>query len=293
MRSRYPDHDGFVVREGIRVAFDVYENQGPTILLMPTWSIIHSRHWKAQIPYLARHFRLVTFDGRGNGRSDRPKAPNAYSDAEFVADAVAVMDATHTARAVVAGVSLGAHWSALLAGLHPERMMGAILIGAGTSLVPRAPERDVYPWDMELDTNEGWAKYNMHYWRRHYLSFCEFFFSEVFSEPHSTKQREDAVAWAQETDAETLIAAELADAISSDDEAVALAAIRCPVLIIHGTDDHISPARAGTALAEATGGALLRIEGGGHLPHAREPVRVNTAIKEFVDRVSTRMGVPA
>ena len=42
------------------------------MLLLPTWSIIHSRHWKMQIPYLARHCRVVTFDGRGNGRSDRP-----------------------------------------------------------------------------------------------------------------------------------------------------------------------------------------------------------------------------
>ena len=45
---------------------------------MPTWSIIHSRHWKMQIPYLARHCRVLTFDGRGNGRSDRPSEPDAY-----------------------------------------------------------------------------------------------------------------------------------------------------------------------------------------------------------------------
>ena len=44
----------------------------PTILLLPTWSIVHSRHWKAQIPYLARHFRVVTFDGRGNGQVRPP-----------------------------------------------------------------------------------------------------------------------------------------------------------------------------------------------------------------------------
>ena len=47
-----------------------------------------------QIPYLARHCRVVTFDGRGNGRSDRPHEPAAYAEAEFAADALAVMDAT-------------------------------------------------------------------------------------------------------------------------------------------------------------------------------------------------------
>ena len=62
------------------------------MLLLPTWSVIHSRHWKMQIPYLARHCRVVTFDGRGNGRSDRPRDAAAYDEREFAADAIAVMD---------------------------------------------------------------------------------------------------------------------------------------------------------------------------------------------------------
>ena len=53
------------------------------MFLLPTWSIIHSRHWKMQIPYLARHFRVLTFDGRGNGESDRPTGIAAYTEGEF------------------------------------------------------------------------------------------------------------------------------------------------------------------------------------------------------------------
>ena len=68
-RARYPDEEGYVERDGVRVFYEVYGTGEPTVLLLPTWSIIHSRHWKAQIPYLARHFRVLTFDGRGNGRS--------------------------------------------------------------------------------------------------------------------------------------------------------------------------------------------------------------------------------
>ena len=78
------------MRDGVRVFWERYGDGSPTILLMPTWSIVHSRHWKLQIPYLARHFRVVTFDGRGNGRSDRPTEIAAYADTEFVADAIAV-----------------------------------------------------------------------------------------------------------------------------------------------------------------------------------------------------------
>jgi pimeloyl-ACP methyl ester carboxylesterase len=285
MSPRDPDREGSFVRDDVRIAFSVYENDQPTILLMPTWSIVHSRHWKAQVPYLARHFRVLTFDGRGNGRSDRPHEPGAYSDQEFVADALATLDATGTERAVVAGVSFGGHWTALLAGLHPERVEGAILIGTPTSLVPPHPQRSTYPFEEELDTDQGWAKYNLHYWRRDYAGFANFFFSQIFSESHSTKQHEDAVAWALETDADTLIATRLTERIMGEAERAVLEAIRCPVLVIHGTDDQLTPVGAGSKLAEITHGSLFMIEGGGHMPQARDAVRVNLAIKEFADRV--------
>ena len=67
--------------------------------------IVHSRAWKAQVPYLARRSRVITIDPRGNGRSDRPQSPAAYADTEFVADTVAVMDACGVDRAVIVGIS--------------------------------------------------------------------------------------------------------------------------------------------------------------------------------------------
>lgn len=283
MRARLPDREDFVVRGGVKVAYDVYDNDEPTILLMPTWSILHSRHWKLQIPYLARHFRVLTVEGRGNGRSDRPTDPAAYSDDEFVSDALAVLDATSTDRAVVAGVSMGGHWTALMAGLHPDRVMGAVLLGAVTTLTPGHPGRDPSRWGEELESDEGWAKYNMHYWRHDYSDFVEFFFSQVFSEAHSTKQHKDCSRWAHETDAETLIATERAEQVVGVAERDVVSSIRCPVLVIHGTDDHVRPHAGGEALATATGGTLLSIEGGGHCPQARDPVMVNLAIRRFVD----------
>ena len=93
-RARYPDASGYVERDGLSIYYEVYGSGEPTVLLLPTWSIVHSRHWKMQIPYLARHCRVLTFDGRGNGRSDRPQEPEAYDEHEYATDALAVMDAT-------------------------------------------------------------------------------------------------------------------------------------------------------------------------------------------------------
>ena len=71
MRARYPDSDGFVVRDGAEIRYERYGEGWPAILLLPPWSLVHSRHWKMQIPYLARHFTVVCFDGRGSGGSGR------------------------------------------------------------------------------------------------------------------------------------------------------------------------------------------------------------------------------
>ena len=58
-RARYPDEDGYVERDGVRIFYEVYGEGERTVLFLPTWSIIHSRHWKAQIPYFARHHRVL------------------------------------------------------------------------------------------------------------------------------------------------------------------------------------------------------------------------------------------
>ena len=103
MRARAPDASGFVERDGVLLHHEVFGDGAPTVMLLPTWSIVHSRVWKMQIPYLARHFRVVTFDGRGCGRSGRPVGPAAYTHEQFAADAIAVLDATGTDTVVLVG----------------------------------------------------------------------------------------------------------------------------------------------------------------------------------------------
>ena len=164
-RARYPDADGFVERDGVKIFYEVYGDGKATILLLPPWSIVHSRCWKMQIPYLARHYRVITFDPRGNGRSDRPIGAKAYDEREFAADAVAVLDATGSDRAVIVGFSLGAQRSLLLATEHPARVAGVVFIGPAVPLAPTA-SRDqwVAGFNQPRDSYHGWGKYNRHYW---------------------------------------------------------------------------------------------------------------------------------
>ena len=281
-RARYPEEDGYVERDGVRLFYELYGEGERTVLFLPTWSIIHSRHWKAQIPYFARHFRVLTFDGRGNGRSDRPRGSDAYVARQFADDALAVMDATQTGSALLVALSAGALWATLLAADHPERVDGVAYIGAAVPLVPGHPERSRYPFEERHETDDGWAKLNRHYWLRDYPGFLEFFFGRMFTEPHSTKQIEDCVGWGLETDPKTMI--DITRGLAPpEDFRDSCERVRCPVLVIHGSADAVRPHAGGAALAEVTGGELVTLEGSGHGPHARDPVKVNLLLRDFAE----------
>ena len=281
-RARYPDEQGYVERDGVRVFWERYGEGEQTILLLPTWSVIHSRVWKMQIPYLARHCRVLLFDGRGNGRSDRPAQPEAYAESEFTADALAVMDATQTSRAIIVGFSMGAHRGLMLAANHPERVEAAVFIGpnypGGGQPVP---ERTVHSWEEELDTEEGWAKHNHHYWLRDFEGYLEFFMSRMFSEPHSTKPIEDGIGWGLETTPQTLALTYFAPFMEPEEARELAGRVRCPVLVIHGEDDAHSSVTRGIALAQHTGGRLALLGGSFHAPHVRDPVKVNLTLSDF------------
>src|SRR5262245_61547784 len=107
MRARMPDRDGFIDRDGARIHYEVYGDGPQAMVFIPPWSIVHSRVYKAQIPYLSERFRCIAYDARGNGLSDRPDTVEAYSLDNHLADALAIMDATRAGEAILVGLSLG------------------------------------------------------------------------------------------------------------------------------------------------------------------------------------------
>jgi pimeloyl-ACP methyl ester carboxylesterase/predicted glycosyltransferase len=293
MRALEPDVQGIVDVGSVGVGYEVFGAGPRTILLMPSWAIVDSRVWKGQVPALARRFRVITFDPRGTGRSDRPGDAASYGMLAEVGDALAVLDAAGAERAVVAGLSIGGAIALLLASLHPERVAGVVAIAPTVpGLTSEHPSRRGMPrFDEDTGRDEGWARHTRASWRRDYRGYLDFFFAEMFPERHSEKQREDGVGWGLEAGRAVLERTmDAPPAYTSRAEVEALVAgVRCPALVIHGDLDRITPLERGRRVAELTGGELVVLEGSGHAPNARDPVRVNALIRDFAARV---LGAP-
>jgi pimeloyl-ACP methyl ester carboxylesterase len=282
-RARYPDRTGFVERPGGRVAYEVYGSGDPPMVFVPPWQIVHSRVWKAQIPDFARRHRVVAWDNLGNGRSDRPLDPLVHTTRARAANLIAVMDAAEVPAAVLVGLSSASGPMVVAASEHPDRVMALAFVG------PAAPIGDEGRFaEIEFEepraTDDRWAMENIHFWRRDFRAYLEFFFGEAFPEAHSTKQGEDGVGWGLETDPESLAATKRAPpTVDSDTFTRLCASIRAPALVIQGTDERLSHVTQGVGLAQAIPRARLElIDGGGHLVNAREPIRVNLLIREFI-----------
>ena len=231
MRARQPDLVGTVEVDGVTITYETFGDAGPAIVLMPTWCVVDSRAWKLQVPYLSRHFRVVTWDGPGNGGSSRPVKPDAYSAQAHVRYALAVLDAVAIDRATAVASSGGTHRTLLLAADHPERIEAVAFVGPRTHLVEDAPGEVATAFatgDLER--------------------FLGAFMAAAFSEPHSTKAIEDGIGWGHGTTMEILRAAREADRPSDLDAYRSMCErIDQPVLIVQGADDRLSPSTTGGA----------------------------------------------
>jgi predicted glycosyltransferase len=209
------------------------------------------------------------------------------------------MDATRTERAVMVSLSRGAQYLLELARLAPERLAGAAFIGPMFPYTPSHWSLLLHPrafsalFQRQAPAYRWWGRMNAAHWRSDYPQFAEWFISRCFPEPHSTKGIDDGVEWALDTDPETLIAT-AGGGIHRERSALRELArnLEVPVLVVHGDRDKITPPRDGRALARLADGRLEVVRGAGHFPHARKPVQVNLALRDFSEEAFGRPRTP-
>ncbi|NJO33424.1 MAG: alpha/beta hydrolase [Rhodospirillales bacterium] len=265
MRAKLPAREGFAERDGVKIFYEVYGDGPETMMFLPPWSIVHSRVYKAQVPYFSERFRCVTFDPRGNGKSSRPTDAAAYSLDNCISDVLTVMDATDADKAILVGLSLGGMHACVLAAHHPGRVKAAILAGTAATVGPGYLYLTPKHFLAKREQFEGWDKYNRDYWQVEYSNFAEHFVRNIFSDPHSTKQIEDGVEWANDTTGQVLASTVDARSIppTFDVSEAMYRKIRCPMLVIHGDNDQIQPYARAQVVAELTNAELFTIPGAG------------------------------
>ena len=276
MRARYPDREGHVQSHGVRIFWEEHGQGAETVMFVPPWQIVDSRIWKMQVAYFSRYFRVLTFDSPGTGRSDRPL--HGYDHDRIADHTLAVLDAAGAERASLVCLSRSTWQGVLLAATRPERVERLVLTGLALADRPLVGPEFHEP----RERYRGWEKYNAHYWRAHYRDFVEFFMTQVFPEPHSTKAWEDSVSWGLETTPEVLIAT-VDEWRCTTPLAELLARVRVPTLIVHGTEDRVRPfALAERVHTTIAGSRLVAMEGSGHCPQIRDPVRFNLTVRDFL-----------
>ena len=121
-------------RDGVRIAYES-TGEGRPIVLIHGFASSREQNWRATGWFdrlAAAGFRVVSFDCRGHGRSDKPHEPAAYGE-HMIDDIVAVMEAAEAQTADVMGYSMGAFLAIRLLLLYPERVRRAVRGGLGAN----------------------------------------------------------------------------------------------------------------------------------------------------------------
>lgn len=297
-RALAPDTSGYAEHGGHKVHYEVFGSGEPTIVLVHGLPVVHARVWKGNVPLLARHHRVITVDLLGNGLSDRPVDPEAYSIANSFATVQAVLDETGTSRRIVVGSSLGAAVAMVDAAFNPDLVMGIAMLAPSAPVTPPPPDwqgLDITTFDDPVDLSKTWGVVRREFLRTDFEGFVDFFMAQVTPEPHTAAIREDFLEYAAQTSGDVIEAC--FDGLGAGrgqtwPERVErmrpiVDAVHCPALIIHGTDDRVAPVDSARALAGMLGAELVLVEGGGHAL-AKAAVRVNLELRRFVQRLSPR-----
>jgi class 3 adenylate cyclase len=220
---------------------------------------------------LASFARVVTYDKRGQGLSDRPADPPTLEDS--MDDLRTVLEASTSDEAVVLGISEGGPMSMLFAATHPERVSALILYGTYAKLVA-APD---YPWGVPDDVLDGWGELMRREWGGPV--------GVRFWAPSMEDDAEFTDWWGrllrQGTGPAGAIA--LIDLYRELDVRGVLSSISMPTLILQRSDDQIVRVGQGRYLAEHIPGArYVEQPGRDHLAWVGDQDAILDEIEEFL-----------
>jgi pimeloyl-ACP methyl ester carboxylesterase len=229
---------------------------------------------------LASFSRLILFDKRGTGLSDRVPINQPPTLEQRMDDVRAVMDAVGSERAALCGVSEGGPMCSLFAATYPEKTLALVMIG---TYAKRIRDAD-YPWGPTAEQREQFFEHMREHW----------------GGPVGIDERAPSLAsdpkfrewWATylRMGASPGAAVALTQMNAEIDVRNVLPSIRVPSLVIHRTDDQCLKVEEGRFVAERIPGAkFVEFPGNDHLPFAGDQDVILDEMEEFLTGVRHRV----
>lgn len=252
--------------DGVRLAYAL-SGQGPPLVRAAHWMSHLERDWDSPVwkhwmEGLSAHFRLVRYDQRGNGLSDRDPADLTFE--AMIADLESIIDAAGLRRVFLLGISHGCATSIAYAARHPERVAGMVLYGgAACGWRRRGDEREVARRAaMSALIREGWGQDDP--------VFRQMFTSMFI--PEATPEQKDWYNALQRDTVSPEVAQRIFEEGGDVDVTDLLPRIRVPTLVMHATRDALIPFEFGKALAAGIPGArFLALDSANHVLLSHEP----------------------
>jgi pimeloyl-ACP methyl ester carboxylesterase/DNA-binding CsgD family transcriptional regulator len=263
----------------VNIAYQVVGDGPFDLVFVPGWISHLAYLWElpslaSVLDRLASFSRLILFDKRGTGLSDR--VPDLPALEQRMDDVRAVMDAVGSKRAALMGVSEGGVMSALFAATYPERTIALVIVGG----YPSWKQRQGYPWGRTEEENDRLVtRIESNWGRGHYANWYA---------PSQTGNAQLERWWGtfQQMSASPGDARALFLMNSDIDIRDAVPAIRVPALVVHARGDKVAPFEAGRYLAERIPGArFLELPSDDHWAYFDDKDRLLDEVEEFLTGV--------
>ncbi len=240
---------------------------GPAVVKTANW-LNHLEHdwrgpvWGPLLRHLASGMRVVRYDGRGNGLSDREVADISFG--AFVRDLEAVVDGLGLGRFALLGVSQGAAVAIAYAAAHPERVSRIVLHGAYVR------GRNRRGSEAERELARAFVSLMRHGWGDEHSAFVRAFASVFF--PAATPEQMRAWVELQRLATSVETAIRIREVCDDIDVTELLGRVRAPTLVLHSRYDNVAPLDQGRRIAAGIPGAcFVELESDNHVVLEGEP----------------------
>jgi pimeloyl-ACP methyl ester carboxylesterase len=257
-------------REGVELVFWTWPGADPPALLLHGIGN-YGRYWDLFADAVAGRLRLIAPDARGHGESGRPR--DGYAPEQFVADAIAILDASAVDRALVVGHSMGALHAIHLAARHHERVRALVIVDAGVEPLPEGSER------ARRLLTERPPRFASRDDARAYLEATSPGYSDAVYRNRlefAFRDDEGELIWRSDPHA-------LAEIVRGrplgPDRWEALGAIACPVLVVRGTRSNVLSAEVAQRMTGALrDGRLMELDSGHNVALERPRELANAVV---------------